>query len=195
MKKIRKLKPVNQQPLTAKFYSWSKTQQQAIHALSNSNFAPDLAVTLTFTECPFGGNINTYNYQQINDQYRKCDEKIKKLMARLNQEYHGKKWYKKMKRNKQEVIQVYIVIEISKNNHFHYHLAFEIPKTEPRNPNENFKEHIKNHWGCIGFRKPCFGSKQQIDFQNIYNNGWIEYITKDLHKDDGAGMSEYSNFS
>ena len=195
MKKIRKLKPINQQPLTARFYSRSKAQQQAIYSLTSSNFSPDLAVTLTFTECPFNGDVNAYNHQQTNDQYKQCDEIIKKLMARLNQEYHGKRWYKKMMWDKRQVIQVYIVIETSKNKHYHYHLAFEVPKTEPRNSNKNFREHVKDYWGCIGFRKSCLGSKQQVEFDDIYNNGWIEYITKDLHKDDGAGMSEYSNFS
>lgn len=212
MKKIRKLTPMPkaiQRSLLAKYYSITKVQQQAIQRITQANFYPNLAVTLTFTQCPFDGNVNTFNKQQINKQYKFCDDKIKQLMCRLNQDYRGSHWHDKMLKDKRNVIQVFVATEISKNNLFHLHLAFETPVTSPKlskqkSTKQDFEQCITQHWNSLGMIKRLTDpndDKQpkkvtpQIKFRDITDNGWVEYITKDLHKDNGLGYCEYSNFS
>jgi len=206
MKKIRRLKAAPKRQFLEKFYRMTKVQQQAVGRLTNGNFKPDLAVTLTFTECPFDSNVNTHNKQRTNDQYHFCDKQFRKLMCRLNKAYMGSRWTKE---NKQDVIQVFAVIEISKNNRYHYHLAFEVPTTKAsltrqKQTKEEFQDCITEHWNKFGYvykpkdpsdKKQIKKAKPQIKFRDITDNGWIEYITKDLHKDSGLGYCEYSNFS
>ena len=61
------------------------------------------------------------------------------------------------------------VLENSANNRLHYHLVLECPKVISE---DDFKKLIENCW-----KKTKFGYGE-IDVQNIYSGGWIDYITK-----------------
>lgn len=165
------------------------------HILSTT-FRPEIAFTWTLEECPFEGDVNYYDQQKLNQQYSFVEGMCKEATARLNQKCFGNRWHKKYKRNPKEVIQVFMVTEISNYGRFHVHGAIELPKIKDKTKawlmnEDSFTNAINECWGELNF-----AGKQHNDFRSITNLvGWVQYITKHLYKHNSQGFVSFSNYS
>lgn len=175
-------------------------KQQVTYAVEqsilNSTFRPEISFTLTFKECPFEGDVDYFDQSKLNGQFHYIEQKTKGMMSRLNQLCFGRNWYDKYKRDPKEVVQVFMVTEISKNRRFHVHGAIQLPVI--LNPDKAWlmepESFIRAINGCWAQLKST--SKYQNDFRPVTClSGWIKYISKDLYKFQLQGFVSFSNYS
>ena len=107
------------------------------------------------------------------DDINAC-QNFRHFMNLLNCSVYGNA-YKRYQRR----LGVVPVLENSLNNRLHYHLVLERPAFIALN---EFKEIIACSWG-----KTKFGYGE-IDIQNIYSDGWIDYITKFKFSEDQVDL-------
>ncbi|BDY05427.1 hypothetical protein [Ferrimonas sp. YFM] len=162
------------------------TQQEIISKVNNAKFNPDLALTLTLCEVPLYEQTNLANSSVTQQQFHILENNFKRFMCYLNEVCYGRNWYRLKKNNPEKSIQILAAIEI-KNHQYHFHCSVQTPTHMIQ---DDFKEFILKLWP-----KTKYGSKHENDIRPIYDlNGWISYMTKDLHKHNGLGYVSYSNF-
>ena len=99
----------------------------------------------------------------------RCSQNLRHFLNVFNKRVLGNSFYRYGKR-----VEVISVLERSKNDRLHYHLALKNPF--PDNPEKT--EHliteiwIQSHWGY-----------EEIHIDRNIDNGWIDYITKDFGDD------------
>lgn len=103
-----------------------------------------------------------------------ASQNFRHFMNLLNCSVYGNA-YKRYQRR----LGVVPVLENSLNNRLHYHLVLERPAVIALN---EFKEIIACCW-----EKTKFGYGE-IDIQNIYSDGWIDYITKFKFSEDQVDL-------
>lgn len=126
-----------------------------------------LSVTLTMkqgVEYDFLDNIKAYG-------------NFKHFMNFLNKKIYGNAFKRFQKR-----ISVVPVLERSSEGRLHFHLTLEKPQ---RIKQKDYEVMIVECW-----KKTKFGHRQ-IDIQNIYSDGWNDYITKLVRKEDAV---DWENF-
>ena len=167
----------------------TNTQKQLIAQVTSSNFEPDLFGTLTFSSDPFCGKVNTFDKGSTQRQHAWVDDHIGKLLCRLNRHYFGSRWFKKMAKDKQSVLQSIFSIEMH-SLYYHVHFIAQTPKTKGGNRHE-LRCNIQNYWQDLPY---CYRARIQIE--PIWCvDGAVSYISKDFEKNDSLGYSKHTNFS
>ena len=128
-----------------------KSIKELLHLINLEN---TLSVSLTMKQ-----RVGFQKLDSINSS-----QNIRHFMNILNSSLYGNAF----KRHKR-CLGVVPVLENSLSNRLHYHLILECPKVIPE---DDFKKLIDSCW-----KKTKFGYGE-IDIQNIYSDGWIDYITK-----------------
>ncbi|MBX9676198.1 MAG: hypothetical protein K2V71_06280 [Methylotenera sp.] len=128
--------------------------------IKNTDVVGMLSVSLTLKQRSHGERLDNINTSQ----------NFRHFMNILNTKVYGKQFKRFQKR-----IRVLPVIEISKDDRYHYHLIMDVPKHTTA---FWLSEEIINTW-----KKTKFGYRQ-VDIKQITDDGWTDYITKFKSKDD-----------
>ena len=167
----------------------TNTQKQLITQVTNSDFEPDLFGTLTFSNDPFNGKVNTFNKGSMQRQHSWVDGHISTLMCRLNKYYFGSRCLNKNKIDRKNLVQAIVSIEMH-NLFYHVHFVAQTPKTKGNNQHD-FRCNIQDYWQSLPY---CDRARVQID-PIWWVDGAVAYISKDFEKNDSLGYSKHTNFS
>lgn len=139
----------------------SAKQRNVINTFINrKNVVGMLAVTLTLKQKSNGQRLDVINTSQ----------NLKHALNILNRKVYGTKF-----KHFNKKMNVFPIIECSKEGRYHYHLIWEVPSNTT---SLWLGEQIKKTW-----LKTKFGYNQ-MDIQQITDDGWTDYITKFQTKED-----------
>ncbi len=180
-------------------------QIAVIQQCKNANFVPDVAFTLTLdldkeryktanrTSNKTKAEKSTEKWMNLNPLaqlalYDELESMFKVLYEKLAKLSYGNNCKRLAIKNPNKKLRMFGGIERSENGMLHIHGAAILP------------EHIEfeqlQKWILAIWAKNYIGSKQQYKFKPVDDvDGWITYITKDLHKNNSMGYISESKLS
>lgn len=176
-------------------------QKGVIEQCKDAGFNPDIAITLTL-DLDKGGIVNNRkstktasekraqkwlnrNPNDAHKLYEEFEGMFKQVYEEMAKKCYGSNCKRLARKNANKELKMFGGTEITKNGMYHLHCAAVLPEHVSF---EDFKAWVLRIWSSF-----YIGSKQQYKFKPVDDvDGWIQYISKDFHKDDSMGYISYS---
>ncbi len=167
----------------------------------NAGFVPDIAFTLTL-DLDKGPAIAdriskktkaesiaakwlTLDPRMAQILYDEFEDMFKQVYEKVAKKCFGSNCKRLAQKKPSKELKMFGGTERTRNSIFHLHCAAILPEHVSF---EDFKAWVVEIWSSF-----YIGSKQQYKFKLVDDvNGWIEYMSKDFHKNNAQGYISYS---